>query len=58
MTSLHAAKPAPADPFAYRLPDIPEKHPDDMTSFKHLAENGNVGRVKTHLRHQGNRALM
>ncbi len=51
MTSLHAARPAPADAFAYRLPDIPEKHPDDMTSFKHLAENGNVGRVKVHLGH-------
>lgn len=24
------------------LPDIPEKHPDDMTSFKHLADNGNA----------------
>ena len=49
MTSLQTNPPAPADPFVYRLPDIPEKHPDDMTSFKHLAENGNVGRIKTHL---------
>ena len=33
----------------FRLPDIPEKHPDDMTSFKHLAENSNVGRLKSRL---------
>ena len=49
MTSRHTTQTAPQDALAYRLPDIPEKHPDDMTSFKHLAENGNVGRLKTHL---------
>ena len=49
MTSRHTTQTAPQNPRAYRLPDIPEKHPDDRTSFKHLAENGNVGRLKTHL---------
>ena len=49
MTSRHTTQTAPQNPRAFRLPDIPEKHPDDMTSFKHLAENGNVGRLKTHL---------
>ena len=49
MTSLQTTPPAPADPFAYRLPDIPEKHPDDMTSFKHLAKGGSVGRIETWL---------
>ena len=49
MTSRHTPQTAPQNPRAFRLPDIPEKHPDDMTSFKHLAENGNVGRLKTHL---------
>ncbi len=49
MTSRHTTKTAPQNPTDYRLPDIPEKHPDDMTSFKHLAENGNVGRLKYHL---------
>ena len=49
MTSLHTSKPNTANPRAYRLPDIPEKHPDDMTSFNHLTANSNVGRVKIHL---------
>ena len=49
MTSLHTSKPNTANPRAYRLPDIPEKHPDDMTSFKHLAETSNVGRIKIRL---------
>ena len=49
MTSLHTSKPATATPRAYRLPDIPEKHPDDMTSYDHLAKGGNVGRVKIRL---------
>ena len=33
----------------FRLPDIPEKHPDDRTSFKHLAENGNAHYLLLHL---------
>ena len=37
------------DPWTYRLPDIPEKHPDDMTSFKHLTYNGNVHRLSIHV---------
>ncbi len=49
MADIHSAQTATLDPRAYRLPDIPEKHPDDMTSFKHLAETGNVSRVKRHL---------
>ena len=49
MTGRHTTQTAPRNPPAFRLPDIPEKHPDDMTSFKHLAEDGNVGRLKTHL---------
>ena len=49
MTSRNATQTAPQNAPDFRLPDIPEKHPDDMTSFKHLAENGNVGRLKTHL---------
>ena len=37
------------DPRAYRLPDIPEKHPDDMTSSNQLAKGGNQGRLEFHL---------
>ena len=33
----------------FRLPDIPEKDPDDMTSFKHLAQDGNAYRLAHHL---------
>ena len=51
MTSLRAIPTDTLNPWAYRLPDIPEKHPDDMTSSKHLSETGNHVRVKTHLGH-------
>ena len=34
---------------AFRLPDPPEKHPDDMTSFKHLAANGKAHALAVHL---------
>ena len=43
------AKTTPKPPGRFRLPDIPEKHPDDMTSFKQLAENGNAARMKAYL---------
>ena len=33
----------------FRLPDIPEKHPDDMTTMKHLAQNGNMHNLLQHL---------
>ena len=38
MTSRHTTQTAPQNPPSFRLPDIPEKHPDDMTSFKHLGK--------------------
>ncbi len=42
--------PTPAKhPAPFRLPDIPEKDPDDMTSSKHLARNGNMYRLAQHL---------
>ena len=49
MTTLYTVSPDTLNPWAYRLPDIPEKHPDDMTSSKHLAKGGNQGRVEIHL---------
>ena len=33
----------------FRLPDPPERDPDDMTSAKHLAETGNMYHLKIHL---------
>ena len=36
-------------PSRFRLPDPPEREPDDMTSFDRLAENGNAYLLKQHL---------
>ena len=49
MTGLHTPQSAPQNPRAFRLPDIPEKHPDDMTSSKQLAKGGNQGRLESYL---------
>ena len=49
MTNLRAAQPALQNPQAYRLPDIPERHPDDTTSSKQLAKGGNQGRLESYL---------
>ena len=46
VNTTHVKTPAPG---RFRLPDIPEKHPDDMTSFKHLAENGMAHSLDVHL---------
>ena len=35
--------------YRFRLPDIPEKHPDDMTTLKHMAHNGNMHNLVQHL---------
>ena len=49
-TTRPADLPVAADPAQpFRLPDIPEKHPDDMTSFQHLAATGNVSNVAQYL---------
>ena len=49
MTNLRAAQPALQNPQACRLPDIPERHPDDTTSSKQLAKGGNQGRLESYL---------
>ena len=36
-------------PSRFRLPDPPEREPDDMTRFDRLAENGNAYLLKQHL---------
>ena len=41
---------AGATPF-FRLPDIPEKHPDDMTSVQHLHEPGHTHHLSQYLGH-------
>ena len=47
-TPTTGATPAKRHP-PFRLPDIPEKDPDDMTSSKHLARNGNMYRLAHHV---------
>ena len=53
MTTTRRAQPvgasAPGKAQFFRLPDIPEKHPDDMTSFQHLAATGNVSSIAQYL---------
>ena len=46
-TNPFARTPKPETPF--RLPDPPERHPDDMTSFDHLAATGSVHHLIQHL---------
>ena len=49
MTSPITGAGAPKPPPPFRLPDIPEKDPDDMTSSRHLARNGNMYRLAQHV---------
>ena len=42
-----ASDPAPAKPF--RLPDIPERHPDDMTSYDNLHQHGAAANIIQYL---------
>ena len=49
MTTSNTLASTPKSPPRFRLPDIPEKHPDDMTSFSHLAANGNAHFLAVHL---------
>ncbi len=44
------ATPAQTTPL-FRLPDIPEKHPDDMTSVQHLHEPGHTHHLSQYLGH-------
>ncbi|MDE2786892.1 MAG: Uma2 family endonuclease [Chloroflexota bacterium] len=52
MTTARPAKTpapvAPAQPF-FRLPDIPEKHPDDMTSVDSLHQYGAIANIAQRL---------
>ena len=49
MTTLNTTAKTSRAGGRFRLPDIPEKHPDDMTSFSHLAANGNAHHLAVHL---------
>ena len=49
MTTLNTTAKTSKAGSRFRLPDIPEKHPDDMTTSKHLAQNGNMHYLLLHL---------
>ena len=49
MTTANTYSKTPKASPPFRLPDPPEKHPDDMTSFDHLAANGNAYLLAVHL---------
>ena len=49
MTTPDATAKQPKTGGAFRLPDPPEREPDDMTSFDQLSGNGNAYHLKQHL---------
>ena len=49
MTTNNTVGKTPQQPGRYRLPDPPERHPDDMTSSKHLSATGNQHHLAQHL---------
>ena len=49
MTIANTVGKTPQQPGRYRLPDPPERHPDDMTSSKHLSATGNQHHLAQHL---------
>ena len=52
MTTTRPVKPPATEPASFfRLPDIPEKHPDDMTSVQHLHEPGHTHHLSQYLGH-------
>ena len=52
MTTTRPVNPPAAPDASFRLPDIPQKHPDDMTSVKYLHEPGQTHHLSQYL---GNR---
>ena len=49
MTTANTVGKTPQQPGRYQLPDPPERHPDDMTSSKHLSATGNQHHLAQHL---------
>ena len=49
MTTTRPADPPVAPEIPFRLPDIPEKHPDDMTSVDNLHQYGAIANIIQHL---------
>ena len=53
MTAANPERAKPQYQEQYVLPDIPEREPDDMTSFQHLGDNGNAHHLAQHLGNRG-----
>ena len=51
MTTTRPADPPVAPEIPFRLPDIPEKHPDDMTSYDELHQYGAAANIIQYLGH-------
>ena len=49
MTTTNTVGKTPSQPGRYRLPDPPERHPDDRTSSEHLSATGNQHHLAQHL---------
>ena len=49
MTIANTVGKTPPQPGGYRLPDPPERHPDDMTSSRRLSATGNQHHLAQHL---------
>ena len=49
MTTTRPTSPPAAPTPPFRLPDIPQKHPDDMTSVKYLHEPGQTHHLSQYL---------
>ncbi len=49
MTTSNTSAKTPRPRGGFQLPDPPEREPDDMTSFKHLAMTGNAHFLKARL---------
>ena len=48
MTTLKAPPPKPKTRSPYRLPDPPERNPDEVTAFDHIYEHGNNHNLAMH----------
>ena len=51
MTTANTSSKTPQAPGRFRLPDIPEREPDEVTQFDQIAKTGNAHHLAFHLGH-------
>ena len=49
MTTANTSSKTPKAPGRFRLPDIPDREPDEVTQFDHIAKTGNAHYLAQHL---------